>query len=217
MMRVKVKENWSKKIMKLCHLPAVGMRNIKTVLAVFICVVVFALMGPEFNPLFAAIAAVLTMGPSIENSIETGWNRILGTIFGGAAGLLGIFAANLIPYEFAYVVIIPLGIMALIYLCNNFNKAGAIVITCVMFLSVMTTYPQDTGSYMMAALRLLETAFGIIVAFLINRFIKVPECDEESADAGAESEKELIAVAGKPDSGRKKFKVSSILYLIFKP
>jgi hypothetical protein len=203
--------------MKLCHLPAVGMRNIKTVLAVFICVVVFALMGPEFNPLFAAIAAVLTMGPSIENSIETGWNRILGTIFGGAAGLLGIFAANLIPYEFAYVVIIPLGIMALIYLCNNFNKAGAIVITCVMFLSVMTTYPQDTGSYMMAALRLLETAFGIIVAFLINRFIKVPECDEESADAGAESEKELIAVAGKPGSGRKKFKVSSILYLIFKP
>ena len=94
--------------MKLCHLPSLGMRNIKTVLAVFICVMVFALMGPEFNPLFAAIAAVRTMGPSIENSIETGWNRILGTIFGGAAGLLGIFAANLIPYEFAYVAIIPL-------------------------------------------------------------------------------------------------------------
>jgi len=203
--------------MKLCHLPSVGMRNIKTVLAVFICVMVFALMGPEFNPLFAAIAAVLTMGPSIENSIETGWNRILGTIFGGAAGLLGIFAANLIPYEFAYVAIIPLGIMALIYLCNNFNKAGAIVITCVMFLSVMTTYPQDTGSYMLAMLRLLETAFGIIVAFLINRFIKVPECDEKSADEGTETEKELITVAEKSGSDHKKFKVSSILYMIFKP
>lgn len=203
--------------MKLCHLPSLGMRNIKTVLAVFICVVVFAIMGPEFNPLFAAIAAVLTMGPSIENSIETGWNRILGTIFGGAAGLLGIFAANLIPYEFAYVAIIPLGIMLLIYLCNNFHKAGAIVITCVMFLSVMTTYPQDAGSYMLAMLRLLETAFGIIVAFLINRFIKVPECDEKSADEGLETEKELVTEAEKPGNDHQKFKVSSFLYMLFKP
>ena len=203
--------------MKLCHLPAIGMRNIKTVLAVFICVVVFAIMGPEFNPLVAAIAAVLTMGPSIENSIETGWNRILGTIFGGAAGILGIFVANLIPYEFAYVAIIPMGIMALIYLCNNFHKAGAIVITCVVFLSVMTTYPQEAGSYMLAILRLLETAFGIIVAFLINRFIKVPECDEKPADPGSESENDLLAGAEKSENDRKKFKVSSILYMIFKP
>ena len=186
--------------MKLCHLPSLGMRNIKTVLAVFICVVVFAIMGPEFNPLFAAIAAVL-----------------LGTIFGGAAGLLGIFAANLIPYEFAYVAIIPLGIMLLIYLCNNFHKAGAIVITCVMFLSVMTTYPQDAGSYMLAMLRLLETAFGIIVAFLINRFIKVPECDEKSADEGSETEKELVTEAEKPGNDHQKFKVSSFLYMLFKP
>jgi len=203
--------------MKLCHLPAIGMRNIKTVLAVFICVVVFAIMGPEFNPLVAAIAAVLTMGPSIENSIETGWNRILGTIFGGAAGILGIFVANLIPYEFAYVAIIPMGIMALIYLCNNFHKAGAIVITCVVFLSVMTTYPQEAGSYMLAILRLLETAFGIIVAFLINRFIKVPECNEKPVDQGSESEKKLLVGAEKSENDRKKFKVSSILYMIFKP
>lgn len=203
--------------MKLCHLPAIGMRNIKTVLAVFICVVVFAIMGPEFNPLVAAIAAVITMGPSIENSIETGWNRILGTVFGGAAGMLGIFVARLIPYEFAHVFIIPLGIMGLIYLCNTINKSGAIVIACVVYLILMTTYPMDTGTYMLAILRLLETTFGIIVAFLVNRFIKVPECDEKSADEGSETEKDLSAVEDEPGSGHKKFQVSNILYMIFKP
>ncbi|WP_373481963.1 aromatic acid exporter family protein [Acetobacterium sp.] len=201
--------------MKLCHLPAIGMRNIKTVLAVFICVVVFAIMGPEFNPLVAAIAAVITMGPSIENSIETGWNRILGTVFGGAVGMLGIFIASLIPYQFAYVFIIPVGIMGLIYLCNTINKSGAIVITVVVFLILMTSYPQDAGTYMLAILRLLETTFGIIVAFLINRFIKVPECDEKSAAEGSENDQ--ISVEEKPESGRKKFKVTSILYMIFKP
>lgn len=203
--------------MKLCNLPAIGMRNIKTVLAVFICVVVFAIMGPEFNPLVAAIAAVITMGPSIENSIETGWNRILGTLFGGVGGMLGIFIARLIPYQYAYVFIIPLGIMGLIYLCNNINKSGAIVITCVVFLILMTTYPQDTGTYMLALLRLLETVFGIVVAFLINRFIKLPECDKSPDESQTETEKELITVEEKPDSGYKKFKVSNLLYMIFKP
>ena len=203
--------------MKLCHLPSLGMRNIKTVLAVFICVVVFAIMGPEFNPLFAAIAAVLTMGPSIENSIETGWNRILGTIFGGAAGLLGIFVTNLIPYEYAYVAIIPLGILVLIYLCNNFDKAGAIVITCVMFLSVMTTYPQEMGSYMLAILRLLETAFGIIVAFLVNRFIKLPEADEKSTENPSETEHGQIEDKAQSDNSPLKFKITKLLYMIFKP
>lgn len=203
--------------MKLCHLPAIGMRNIKTVLAVFICVVVFAIMGPEFNPLVAAIAAVITMGSSIEDSIETGWNRILGTVFGGVAGLLGIFAANLIPYEFAYVLIIPLGIMGLIYLCNMIHKSAAIVIACVVFLILMTTDPHAGGTYMLAILRLLETAFGIIVAFLINRFIKVPDCDQKSVDEGSESGKDLLTVAEKPESDRKKFKVSKILYTILKP
>jgi hypothetical protein len=107
--------------------------------------------------------------------------------------------------------------MGLIYLCNNINKSGAIVITCVVFLILMTTYPRDAGIYMLAILRLLETSFGIIVAFLINRFIKVPECDEKSADAESETKKELITVAEKPGSSRKKFKVSNILYMIFKP
>ncbi|MBU4541323.1 MAG: FUSC family protein [Acetobacterium sp.] len=204
--------------MKLCHLPAIGMRNIKTVLAVFICVVVFAIMGPEFNPLVAAIAAVITMGPSIENSIETGWNRMLGTVFGGIAGMLGIFLANAIPYQFINVLIIPLGIMGLIYLCNNINKSGAIVITCVVFLILMTTHTQDKGTYMLAILRLLETAFGIIVAFLINRFIKIPECDEEkSAESQAETDKEVLTVKEKSNSGHKKFDVSNLLYMLFKP
>jgi len=64
------------------------MRNIKTALAVFICVAVFAMMGPNFNPLFAAVAAVITMESNIEETVESGWNRILGTIIGGAAGML---------------------------------------------------------------------------------------------------------------------------------
>lgn len=155
------------------------MRNIKTALSVFVCVVVFGLMGPDFNPLFASIAAVITMGPSIEDSVVTGWNRILGTFMGGLMGFMGIFICNLIPFSQAYVFIIPIGITSIIYLFNHTNRPGAIVIGCVMYISVMITYPQELGSYLIAIIRLLETGFGIIVAILINGMIKVPEESNE--------------------------------------
>ena len=76
--------------MKLCHLPSLGMRNIKTVLAVFICVMVFALMGPEFNPLFAAIEHtkvieksqdVLIVDMEDGNSFETTGAELYDIIF----------------------------------------------------------------------------------------------------------------------------------------
>ncbi|WP_050740115.1 FUSC family protein [Acetobacterium bakii] len=198
--------------MKLCHLPPIGMRNIKTALSVFICVVVFAIMGPQFNPMFAAVAALVCMGNSIENSVEAGWNRILGTIIGGAAGVFGIFICNLVNLEFTYIAIIPIGTVGLIYLCNNLKKAGAIIICCVVFISLMTTYPQETGSYALSFLRLLETGFGVIVAVLVNRFIKVPECNENSEKTEEIMEKELTE-----EKTHKKMKVSSVIYMILKP
>jgi|GEM_PF-389665 len=208
--------------MKLCHLPPIGMRNIKTALAVFICVVVFAIMGPQFNPMFAAVAALVCMGNSIENSVKAGWDRILGTIIGAVAGILGIFICKMIPFNLAYIAIIPLGTAGLIYLCNNLKRSGAIIICCVVFISLMTTYPQDLGSYTLSFLRLLETGFGVIVAFLVNRFIKVPECNETSDKTEEilaneiKEEKSLVKNDFK-SSKHQSMNVSSIITLIFKP
>ncbi len=167
--------------MKVNNLPPIGMRNIKTALSVFVCVVVFGLMGPDFNPLFASIAAVISMGSSIEDSVETGWNRILGTLLGGLVGFLGIFICNLIPFAQIYIILIPIGVIGIIYLFNHSHRSGAIVIGCVMYISVMITYPQELGSYLIAIIRLLETGFGIIVAILINGLIKVPDQSKEEA------------------------------------
>jgi len=188
------------------------MRNIKTALAVFICVAVFAMMGPKFNPLFAAVAAVITMESNIEETVESGWNRILGTIIGGAAGMLGIFISNLIPFKFGFIAVIPLGVMGLIYLCNNLKKHGAITIACVMFISVMTTYSQDLENYMLASMRLLETAFGIIVAYLVNRFIKLPKCDAEK-----QKDEKSLTVQEDISSECKKMRLSSLISMFLKP
>jgi uncharacterized membrane protein YgaE (UPF0421/DUF939 family) len=171
--------------------------------------------------MFAAIAAMVSMGSSIEDSVKTGWNRIVGTVIGGVSGLVGIFICNMIPFDWTYVIIIPIGIMGLIYVCNNLKKPGAIIICCVMFISVITTYPQEFGSYVLAIMRLLETGFGVIVAFLVNRFIKVPECKENSKQKKALLDTtvkvETITVENNKKSRHKnKLNLSSIMYMIFK-
>ncbi|MGL4607008.1 MAG: FUSC family protein [Eubacteriaceae bacterium] len=198
--------------MKLSQLPPVGMRNIKTGLSVLICLVAFAIMGPQFNPFFACIAAVVCMGSSIEDSVDAGWNRILGTIIGGVAGILGIFICNMIPWDMAYMVLIPLGTVGLIYLCTLMNKPGAIIMCCVMFISVMTTFPQEVGSYMLAFLRLLETSFGVMVAFLVNMFIKVP--DKTDAEDGNKTEEPNINE--KKENQPQKLNITRILSMILK-
>lgn len=207
--------------MKLCNLPPVGMRNIKTALSVFICLAAFAIMGPQYSPFSACIAAVICMGSSIEDSVEAGWNRILGTVIGSILGIFSIFICNIVPWDLTYMILIPIGIVGLIYLCTILNMPGAIIISCVMLISVLITYPQDSGSYYLAFLRLLETGFGVMVAFLINMFIKTPDHCESEKECQTENEKnensQLEKKEIEKESGIQKLSFIRFLNTILKP
>lgn len=64
----------------------IGMRNIKTAIAVFICVVIYQIFDFKY-PFFAVTAAVLSMESSIINSLKVGKNRLMGTAVGALIGL----------------------------------------------------------------------------------------------------------------------------------
>ena len=63
--------------MEKLDLPHIGSRNIKTALSVLICLIFWP------NSLFAAIAAVICVQSTIENSLKIGLNRLIGTLLGG--------------------------------------------------------------------------------------------------------------------------------------
>ncbi|MDT2191533.1 FUSC family protein [Paenibacillus larvae] len=68
-------------------LPRIGMRNVKTAIAVLLCILILRLFQIE-SPFYACIAAVITMQNTVEDSYETGINRIIGTLIGAAIGLV---------------------------------------------------------------------------------------------------------------------------------
>ena len=63
----------------------IGLRTVKTVVAVFICCLIDFLRGTD--PIPSSIAAVLCIQPDTKNSIRTGI-RIIGTLIGGVTGAL---------------------------------------------------------------------------------------------------------------------------------
>ena len=67
------KEAWT-----MSNLPKIGMRIVKSALAVFICFCIYLLRGTGM-PFYSAIAAILCMQQDVKTSWKVGLNRAIGT------------------------------------------------------------------------------------------------------------------------------------------
>lgn len=157
----------------------VGLRNIKTALAVTVCMVIFQLIGRE-NAFYACIAAVICMKDTVSSSFTMGKNRLIGTIIGGVFGILIIFIMIKLPFLYSYNAFVTgFGIVGVIYTCNLFNKPGSVTIACIVLIGIMINY-SGPQSYAYAIGRSIDTAIGIIVAILINKYFNPPEEKENN-------------------------------------
>ena len=168
--------------MTLPKLPKIGLRTIKSGIAVFLCLVLLpnVLKFPS-EPFFACLTAVICLQDTVPNSIDMGINRGAGTIIGAIFGLVFLFVfksleihiPNEVISKLMIYIIISLGIIFMIYICNIIKRPGAISITCIVFLAVTTAHAyKDPLSY--AINRIFETLIGIVIAILVNRFITPP-------------------------------------------
>ncbi len=158
-------------------LPKLGMRTVKTAICVLICLLINYFFSPEVG-LISAIAAIVCMQSTIENTLKTSLNRLVGTAIGGIFGMLLLPLAEGSPFDFLYVLLMPLGIIVIIYLCNLIKMPGSAVICAIVYISVLVA-PATAGSikdpYLLAVFRIIDTVIGIVVAMLVNRFIAPPK------------------------------------------
>lgn len=73
-------------------MPKIGMRIVKTALAVFLCFLIDLLRNHQGAPFYSAIAAILCMQPFVSNSVKVAFNRSVGTFIGGLFGMLVLLA-----------------------------------------------------------------------------------------------------------------------------
>ena len=153
-------------------MPKIGMRMVKSAIAVFFCFAIYLIRGDGI-PFYSAIAAVLCMQPDVSNSWKVAFNRIVGTLIGGFFGMLVmLFEQRFIPPEFAPAkyLLISVMIIPLIYCSVLVKKPTASYITCVVFMSVTVSHGQDANAYLFALNRILDTLIGIFVSLGVNTF-----------------------------------------------
>ncbi|QNO14583.1 FUSC family protein [Alkalicella caledoniensis] len=144
----------------------IGMRTVKTALAVTIAITIAYILNLD-SPFFVAIAAIITLQGNIVDSVRMGRDRILGTIIGALAGLAFSYLALGNP------IIIGLGIIGLIYVSNLINFKKTISISSVVFVSIMLDF--GGGNLIYSSLnRVIDTFVGITVAVLVNLAISPP-------------------------------------------
>ena len=160
-------------LIKNYNLPKVGLRNIKTALAVSSCMILFQLIHRD-NPFFACIAAVFCMKDTVESSVSMGKNRIIGTMIGGLFGIIIIYISDLFPILYKLTPLVTgFGIVIVIYICTVIKRPESVIISCIVLTGIMINYSTESYSY--AINRSVDTAIGIIIAILINKYLNPPE------------------------------------------
>ncbi len=157
--------------------PRIGMRIIKSAVAVFLCFALslvrrrfFPLLG-EGVPFYSAIAAILCMQPYVSNSVKTALNRVVGTVIGGAGGTLFLLlerGTDLYRLPVLQYLLLSLCIIPLIYITVLVKKTTASYITCVVFLSITVSHALDVNPYLFALNRMADTLIGILISLLVN-------------------------------------------------
>ena len=151
-------------------IPGLGLRSIKTALAVTLTALFYALL-PDRNPTFACIGAIFGLGSDMEDSWRSGGNRLFGTVIGGFIGMWLYWIEHKIVPTGNYYLCLPFlffGILILVSFSVLFRWPGAVQPGGVVLCIILYNTPPNHISY--ALDRMLDTGIGVVVAFLINLF-----------------------------------------------
>ncbi len=151
----------------------IGMRTVKTVVAVGICLLAFQFLVPKssINGIQAALAATICMKSSLQNTLRTGLDRAAGTVVGSVMGVLFLLLSSVLPAALISAIGI-FGVLLIIYMCNVLRLQASVTISIVVFLIILIG-ERDIPPVFYGLARLGETVFGIFVAYMVNRFLDI--------------------------------------------
>ncbi len=143
----------------------IGPRVLKTGLAVTLALYVCSLLHLE-SAVFAGMAAIFTMQPSIYRTWKQAWDQVQTNILGAIIAFLGLYFLGNDPFSIGLVMII------VIIISMKLKMADTISLTLVTVLAIMSA-PGDED-YLFALQRFSLTFIGMACALLINIFVSPP-------------------------------------------
>lgn len=178
-----------------------GMRTIKTALAVLICILLFRLTG-RGNPMIAALAAVFSLRQDLTTSVSFGKSRIIGNSLGGFLALIFILVQGFFSHAFLVeAIFLPFLVIVVIVLSDGLNNNSGIISAIATLLLISLSVPQGESIYYVFE-RVVDTFIGTFIGIGLNFFIRPKPLEATKAIDGdlaklEEKEKELTEIRKK--------------------
>jgi uncharacterized membrane protein YgaE (UPF0421/DUF939 family) len=155
------------------EIPRIGMRIIKSAIAVFLCFVVDYFRNGAGIVFYSQLSALWCMQATRESTFKNAKQRMIGTFIGTAYGFLFIVLKQLFlpkaeSYDYVGSLLISGMIVLVIYTSVVIKKKQASYFSCVVFLSIVVNHIGDSNPYLFACNRFLDTVIGIAIGVLIN-------------------------------------------------
>ena len=152
-----------------------GLRIIKTVLAVFICLVVFFIFK-YYNPVYALISCVLLMRTSVDESFRAGKDRTIGTIIGGTVAIgtlefMDLINVNIESLPATVFVAGAVFIVLMITKIFNFSSYVGSMASVVLLIAMISYGHAGDNPFVYVSVRVIETVIGIFIAVMVNRYV----------------------------------------------
>lgn len=155
--------------------PPIGMRIIKSAVAVGICYLISFLRGNSGIVFYSQLAALWCIQVYITNSRQNAIQRFIGTVIGAVYGLIFLLLEQKLSLpdgqeEFINALLISGMIVAVLYTTVLLRKKQASYFSCVVFLSIVVNHIGDSNPYLFVWNRFLDTIIGIVIGIGINSF-----------------------------------------------
>ena len=142
----------------------IGLRTVKTVLAVIVAMVIVDSYGTTSSKLvFAMLGAMAAIQPTFKDSLEACLTQIVGVLFGGVMGAL----LRMLPVP--HLVATGIGLVLVIMVYNALRIRFSPSLPC--FIVVMVCITPDVAPLQYAFGRIWDSAIGLGVGMLVNSLI----------------------------------------------
>ena len=142
----------------------IGLRTVKTAVAVIIAILVVELLGTTDSKLiFAMLGAMAAVQPTFKESVEAFLSQIIGVIFGAIAGIA------LLALHMPSLITIGIGIILVITLYNVLRIRYSPSLPCFILVMLCTTPDVQPMAYALG--RIWDTAIGLAIGMLVNMLI----------------------------------------------
>ena len=170
-------------------LPKIGMRIVKTAVAVMLSYALFAVPGllyrteygglwGQVGPLYACIACIICTQSTLGQTVQQGVSRLIGVAVGGGLGAAALFLGPALASRTVRMLVLGGVCVAGVWFCLLIRRPTACGMACILPCVILITGVTGGDRFYYAGARVLETVVGVLIALLVNALL--PDHREEA-------------------------------------